>query len=99
MVGHIQRVVDNGSISRWRSTSSDVPQGSVLGSELFNVFNNDIDSGTECALSKFANDTKLNGAVDTSKVQDAIQRDLEKFKQWHHVNFMRFNSTRCKVLY
>ncbi|GAB0176289.1 hypothetical protein GRJ2_000094100 [Grus japonensis] len=58
-----------------------------------------MDSEIECTLSKFANNTKLCGVVDTLEGKDAIQRDLYRLERQTRVNCMKFNKAKGKVLH
>ena len=50
--------------------------------------------GLSCTFSTFADNTKLNGTVDTTE-----GKDLDKLEKWAHVNQVRFNKAKCKVLH
>ena len=57
--GLTERVADNCLMSKWRPVMSGISHSLVLGPAQFNIFVGDMDSGIECTLSKFADDTKL----------------------------------------
>ncbi|GAB0202942.1 protein unc-13 B [Grus japonensis] len=50
---------------------------------------------TECTLSKFADDTKLCGVVDTLEGKGC----LDNCQRWVCTNPMKFNKAKCKVLH
>lgn len=67
----------HGVTSSWAPTSG-IPQSSIFGPVLFNVFINNLNKGIEGTPHKFTNDTKLVGNVDLLEDRQAVQRELDR---------------------
>ena len=92
-------MVLNGSFSEWKSVTSGVPQGSVLGPLLFIIFVNDMDQSILSQLLKFADDAKLFRCVSDLDSVDALKDDLKSLCQWAEEWQMLFNVDKCKVMH
>ena len=77
-----QRVVVDGEVSSWKSVSSGVPQGSVLGPILFLVYINDLEEGVTGSILKFADDTKLFRKTKEIGDKQNLQDDIDKLVKW-----------------
>lgn len=61
---------------------------------LFNMFRNYLDDGVESTFTKFADNTEMDGEVDTSERRAILQCDLDRLEQWTSKNSMKFNKDK-----
>lgn len=84
------------SFSSPRSVTSGVPQGSVLGPLLFNIYSADLASPVRTSISSFADDTKLHANPITE--HDKLQDDLHSIHSWTKDWMIPLNVDKCHVL-
>jgi len=53
----------------------------------------------QTTLSKFSDDTNLEGLADTPEGCAAIQQDLGRLESWEVRDLLRFNKSKCRALY
>ena len=80
----MQKVNVNNKFSAWEDIYSDVPQGSILGPLLFNIFINDIFSFlATCEMCNYVDDNTLyTYGRDFHQVQEYLKKDFEILENW-----------------
>ena len=94
-----QRVMIEGTFSRWEHITSGVPQGSVLGPILFCLFVSDMGLGLSSVLEKYADDTKIYRPITTQSESLVLQQDLNQIEKWCKDRRMTLNPDKCCVLH
>ena len=100
LTNHEQRVRVEEVTSDTSYVNSNVPQGSVLGSSLFNVFINDLFYFVkESKLSSYADDNQLYSAdTDPAVVEHVLNMERVVVCEWFRNNKMILNPEKCKAL-
>ena len=79
----VQCVEVDGIRSDFVSISCGVPQGSILGPQLFLIYINDMNASVECRLSLYADDSALlYSHRDVNVIGDHLTQALEICKKW-----------------
>jgi hypothetical protein len=77
---------------------SGVPQGSVLGPELFKIYVNDLPKALNNKCLFYADDVKIWAAVNSIEEADHLQESLDRLYQWSLDWLLPINKDKCVVL-
>ena len=100
LTGRKQRVKVNGAFSEWQQTKLGVPQGSVLGPLLFNIYINDLFYLLkDTDICNYADDTTIYVCDNQlENIKNRLERDALKLSGWFHENYMKLNDDKCHLL-
>ena len=87
----------NNKFSSETDVIAGVPQGSLDGPLLFNLFINDLRFFIEqCTLSYYANDNNLSViGEDKNVIKSTLSSDFKIVKDWFFQNYMILNPEKC----
>ncbi len=96
------RVCVDSCYSDWYSVHSGVPQGSVLGPLLFNVYTSDLLQITSNPIYGYADDVTLVATVESPNsrldVSTSLNEDLRRISDWCRTWNMKLNASKSKCL-
>ena len=90
----------NNSFSEWVKIFAGVPQGSILGPLVFNMFINDIFLFLQkCDLANYADDsTMYTSDKRVSTIIDSLRHEFTILSKWFYNNFMVLNPAKCSFM-
>ena len=90
----------NGVFSDWLPVYCGVPQGSLLGPLLFNVFINDLNCSVQLSSLRLYDDdtTAYASNADISALELSLNRDLENLSSWFASNYLSVNSKKSQAM-
>ena len=98
--GRKQSVNIKGNLSSYMDVLAGVPQGSILGPVIFNIFINDMnDIFDKCTLNNFADDNTLDDhASSVPELVNSLEKDSQKAIDWFKINHMIANPDKFKAI-
>lgn len=100
LIGRKQRVKCNNTFSDWLPVYCGVPQGSLLGPLLFNIYVNDINSlETSSSLRLYADDTSIYDSDQCpASLEFSINTDVSTLDLWFRDNFFMMNAGKTQAM-
>ncbi|KAL9965454.1 hypothetical protein ACROYT_G029256 [Oculina patagonica] len=95
-----QIVKVNGIFSDWLPVYCGVPQSSLLGPLLFNIFINDLNFVVQVSsLRLYADDTTTYASdSNTTALELSLNQDLDKLSSWFSSNYLSINQSKTQAM-